>query len=269
MSDEIIISRSTSQQKQQTTFATEVIDLPSGGKYYPPSDPLSKGHVEMKHMTAKEEDILTSPNLLKKGIAIEKLLESLIVDKNIDVNKLLSGDKNALIFACRRLAYGDNYGPVEVSCTKCSNKSRVNIDLGQLNNKQIEESLISGENGEFNYTLPHSKSVITFRLLTSGDEKLIEKEIQSMSKIKKDVSSEITTRLKNMVTSVNGETDKARIKEFIDNMLSKDALSLRQYIKSITPDIDSTFNFTCESCGNEERLGVPVTAQFFWPDSGL
>jgi len=268
MNDEIIITKSTTQ-KQKTTFATEIIDLPSQGKYYSTDNPLSKGHVEMKHMTAKEEDILTSPNLLKKGLAIEKLLESLIVDKNVDVNKLLSGDKNSLIFACRRLAYGDNYGPVEVTCTKCSTKSQVNIDLGNLTNKEIDPSISSTPNGEFEYTLPINKSVVTFRLLTSGDEKMIEKEIQSMSKIKKDVSSEITSRLKNMVTSVNGETDKAKVKEFIDNMLSRDAFSLRQYIKSVTPDIDSTFNFSCESCGNEERIGVPVTAQFFWPDSGV
>jgi len=124
MSDEIIITRSTTSKEfsTQQTYPTEIIDLPSQGKFYDTSNPLSKGVVEMKFMTAKEEDILTSPNLLKKGLAVDKLLESLIVDKSINLDTLLSGDQNALIFAARRLAYGDNYGPLDIQCPKCTTK---------------------------------------------------------------------------------------------------------------------------------------------------
>lgn len=271
MSDEIIITRSTPSKEinTQQTYPTETIDLPSQGKFYDSSNPLSKGTVEMKFMTAKEEDILTSPNLLKKGLAVDKLLESLIVDKSISLDTLLSGDKNALIFAARRLAYGDTYGPLDIQCPKCSTKNKVNVDLAQIQNKSLESEITVDNNNEFTYTLPVSKATITFRPLTSADEKSIERDNIAISKLKKDSSSEVTSRLRYMITSINGERDKGKLKSLIENLLAKDSLSLRQYIKTVTPDIDSSFNFVCEQCTYEERVAVPITAQFFWPDTGV
>ena len=271
MSDEIIITRSTTSKEfsTQQTNPTEIIDLPSQGMFYDTSNPLSKGVVEMKFMTAKEEDILTSPNLLKKGLAVDKLLESLIVDKSINLDTLLSGDKNALIFAARRLAYGDNYGPLDIQCPKCTTKNKVNVDLAQIQNKSTEPELTVDGNNEFTYTLPASKFVVTFKPLTSADEKSIERDNLALSKIKKDSSSEVTGRLRYMITSINGERDKGKLKSLIENLFAKDSLSLRQHIKSVTPDIDSSFNFVCEQCTHEERVAVPITAQFFWPDTGV
>lgn len=269
MSDQIILQRSNAP-KPQSTFPTELVDLPSKGHFYPPDSPLAKGQVEIKMMTAKEEDILTSPNLLKKGQAIDKLLESLIVDKNIKVSDLLLGDKNALIFAIRRLAYGDNYGPVEVSCPKCSSNNQVEINLSELKEKVFDETQYQPGANVFEYTLPVSKVAIKFKILTDGDEKVIEKENIALTKLNKGASSEITSRLKKMIVEVNGESDPAKIRSFVDTqLLSKDSLALRQHIKSITPDVDATFEFICKDCGSAERAAVPMTVQFFWPDSGV
>ena len=266
MSDEIVLQR-TVANKQQTAFPTETIDLPSKGHFYPPGSPLSKGTIELKLMTAKEEDILTSPNLLKKGLAIDRLLESLIVDKNIKINELLLGDKNAVIFAVRRLAYGDNYGPVDVSCPKCQVSNRVNINLGDIKEKELDESKYQPGVNEFEFTLPYSKSVVKFKLMTDSDEKDIERDSAALAKLNNKSSAEVTSRLKKSVIEFNGETDPVKLKSLIDNMQSRDSLALRQYIKEITPDIDATFEFSCKECGVEERAAVPLTVQFFWPDS--
>lgn len=269
MSDEIIISRTTpvNQIGQKQTFPTEVIDLPSKGYFYPKNSILSSGQIEIKMMTAKEEDILTNPNLLKKGLAIDKLLDSLIIDKNIKVNELLVGDKNALIFAVRRLAYGDSYGPLEIKCPKCQTSNQINVDLGQLKQKELDENKHERGVNIFSYTLPYSKSNIKYKLLTDADEKDIERENAAMSKINKGGSNEITLRLKKTIVEVDGDDDPAKIKTFVENMQSRDSLEFRKHVRSFTPDIDSTFEFCCKECGAEERAAVPMTVQFFWPDS--
>lgn len=270
MSEEISITRQNvvNQKPAAPTFPTEIIDLPSQGHFYDPKSKLSSGQIEVKLMTAKEEDILTSPNLLKKGLAVEKLIESLVVDKDIDLDQILVGDKNALIFAIRRLAYGDTYGPVEITCPKCSAVNKQNVDLSEIDYKEIDfDSYPKGVN-EFEYTLPASKITIKFKLLNAADEKMIERDIEGFAKLKKDSSSEITTRLKYMITSINGDTDKAKIKSFIDNnMLARDSSAFRQHAKAFSPDVDSRFNFCCTECSHQERVAVPMTVQFFWPNS--
>jgi len=270
MSDEISITRQSSVNPKPAapTFPTEIVDLPSRGHFYPSNSKLSTGQLEVKLMTAKEEDILTSPNLLKKGLAVEKLIESLVVDKDIDLDQILVGDKNALIFAIRRLAYGDTYGPVEITCPKCSAVNKQNVDLSEINYKEIDFDAYPKGVNEFEYTLPASKLTIKFKLLTSADEKMIERDIEGFAKLKKESSSEITTRLKHMITAINGDTDKAKIKSFIDNnMLAKDSSAFRQHVKVFSPDVDSRFNFCCTECSNQERVAVPMTVQFFWPNS--
>jgi len=249
----------------------ESVPLPSRGVIYSEGGSLfGQDTVDIKPMTAKEEDILTSQNLLRKGIAIDKLLESLVIDKNIDLDSMLSGDKSALIFASRRLAYGDSYGPLDVTCPACNEKAKVTIDLSELKYKETSQEVLPDENGEFSYKLPNSKVSIKIKLLTSGDEKIIEKNNQSMSKIKAGVTNEVTGRLKYMITEINGERNKAEIVKFVENsLLSKDSFELRKFLKEISPDIENTFEFTCDSCQSEERIFVPITAQFFWPDSAI
>ena len=173
----------------ETKFPTEIIDIPSKGHFYPKDSPLSSGKVEVKYMTAREEDILTSANLIKKGIVVEKLLESLIVDKSITSDELLIGDKNAVLIAARILAYGKIY-ELEYDGQK------LEVDLTSLKDKKLDESIISDGVNEFEFELPATKRKLTFKLLTSGDEKEIDKEVKGFEKVGDGIGYDLTTRLK-------------------------------------------------------------------------
>ncbi len=203
MSDEIIITRNNPSKdpSPQTSYPTERIDLPSKGYFYADNDPLSLGYVDMKMMTAKEEDILTSQNLIKKGVVLDKLLESLIVTVGVNIENLLLCDKNALFVAARRLAYGDSYGPVQIKCQKCYEDAKQVVNLGELREKPYEfEKITKGQNN-FEFQLPYSKKVVTFKLLNSKDEVDIDGELKATSKfVKSGGSTEVTTRLKKMMS---------------------------------------------------------------------
>ena len=248
-----------------TKFPTEVVELPSKGYFYPKDNPLSTGKVEMRYMTAREEDILTSPNLLKQGIAVDKLLETLIVDKKINLGDILIGDKNALIVAARILAYGKMYefvtfddGGEEVNAT---------IDLTTLNDKEIDFDKLSPNTNEFPFTLPNSERTITLKFLTHKDEKELEKEAEALKKLPGSVVKSMTSRMKRIIASVDGNSEKQHINEFVDNeLLSVDSLELRRYLNSINPDINMTTIATF-SDGREEEVAVEITAQFFWPSA--
>ena len=233
---------------------TEIVELPSKGLIYPASNPLSSGQVEIKYMTAKEEDILSNQSYIQKGIVVDKLLQSLIVSK-INYDDLIIGDKNAIMVAARVLGYGKDYkfnwGGEEIT-----------VDLSLIDPKPVDLDLFSTRNNEFEYTLPFSKTPITFKILTHGDESKITQELESLKKIHKDHSPELSTRLKYIVTSVDNERDKKVIREFVDNfMLARDAKALRSYILEIQPDIDLSF-FPPRS---ETRRSIPITINFFWP----
>ena len=271
MSDEIIITRGNQPKEQspQPTYPTERIDLPSKGYFYADNDPLSTGYVDMKMMTAKEEDILTSQNLIKKGIVLDKLLESLIVTPGVNIDNLLLCDKNALFVAARRLAYGDSYGPVQIRCQKCYEENKETINLGELKEKPYEFDKISKSSNTFEFVLPYSKKTVIFKLLSSKDEIDIDNELKATAKfVKSGGSTEITTRLKKMILAIDGKNDRGLINKYIDSeMVSKDSMALRAYARTVTPELDMSFNFTCPSCSHEERMDVPMTVQFFWPES--
>ena len=246
----------------EAKFPTEVVDLPSKGLLYPKDSPLSSGQIEVKYMTAKEEDILTSANLIQKGVVVEKLLESLIVDKSIKVDDLLIGDKNAVLVAARILAYGKDY-EVEVEGQK------VMVDLSSLKDKLIDESKVSDRSNEFEFQLPTTKRKLTFKLLTSADEKLIDKEIEGLKKIGDGISYDLTTRLKYMILSVDGDTKKTSINSFVDNeFLSRDSIEFRKYTNELMPDVDMTSTYT-DVNGNEKEFTVPMTVTFLWPNAGI
>jgi phage FluMu protein Com len=211
-----------------------------------------------------------SQNLIKKGIVLDKLLENLIVDKDVKLDDLLLVDKNAILVAARRLAYGDGYGPVEVTCPKCREKNQVTFNLGEIKNEEFDFSNYTKGQNSFEFVLPYSKKTIHYRILTHKDEQQIENELKANNKILKGAgSNEVTARLRSMIISVDGNSDRNYIKKFVETeMVSRDALALRQYIKKNTPDVDLNFDFTCTDCSHEERLGVPLTVTFFWPDTG-
>ena len=248
-----------------TKFPTEVVELPSKGYFYPKDSPLASGKVEMKYMTAREEDILTSPNLLKQGIAIDKLLESLIIDKNINMNDLLIGDKNALIIAARILAYGKEYEFMLLD--ENGDEVIVTTDLTKLNDKEIKFDKLPPNSKEFPFTLPNSERAITLRFLTHKDEKELESEAVALKKVSSSIVRTMTSRMKRIIVSVDGNSEKQHINDFVDKeLLSVDALAIRKYINSINPDIVMTTLATFPD-GREEEVAVELTAQFFWPTS--
>lgn len=241
---------------------TETVELPSKGLVYPKESPLASGTVEMKYMTAKEEDILTNVNYLAKGIAIDKLLQSLIVDKKVNFNDLILGDKNAIMLAARILSYGKDYSFLY-------NGEQATVDLSELGPKKFDEELVKEHNGEFPFTLPQSKNEITFKFLTHKDEKDIAREVEGLKKMDKDISPEGSTRFKYMIQSVNGTKEKNEIRKFVDGfLLAQDARALRKYYAEITPDIDFKGKVQTDS-GVEEDVDVPIGITFFWPDSGI
>ena len=245
----------------EVKFPTEVVDLPSKGLLYPKDSPLSSGKIEIKYMTAREEDILTSANLIKQGVVVEKLLESLIVDKSIKVDDLLIGDKNSVLIASRILAYGKEY-EVEIEGQK------VVVDLTKLKDKLLDESIASDGVNEFEFELPATKRKLTFRLLTSGDEKTIDEEVKGYEKLH-GIGYELTTRLKQQIVSVDGDTKRASINSFVDNeFLSRDSIAFRAHVANIMPDVDMTSTFT-DADGNEKEFTVPMTVTFLWPSANI
>jgi hypothetical protein len=244
-------------------FPTEIVELPSKGLIYPKDNPLSSGKIEMKYMTAKEEDILTNQNYISKGIVLDKLIESLIVSK-VDINDIVIGDKNALLIASRVLGYGKDY-QFRGYNSDTRQIEDFTVDLTTLEDKLLDPNdLIEEGVNEFKFELPHSKTPITFKILTHGDEKKIDREIQGLQKINKDSIPEISTRLKYLITSVDGDTEKKSIREFVDKyMLAKDSRALREEIRRISPDVE--LKYTGE--GAEEGINIPINLNFFWPDA--
>ena len=244
-------------------FPTEVVELPSKGLIYPKDNPLSSGKVEMKYMTAKEEDILTNQNYISKGIVLDKLIESLIVSK-VDINDIIIGDKNALLIASRVLGYGKDY-TFRAYNSDTKQIEDFTVDLTTLNDKNLDpNNLIEEGINNFSFELPHSKTSITFKILTHGDEKKIDREIQGLQKINKESIPEISTRLKYTITSVDGDTEKKTIREFVDKyMLARDSRALRAEIARVSPDV----NLKYVGEGAEEGINIPVNLSFFWPDA--
>jgi hypothetical protein len=234
---------------------TETIELPSKGLLYPSDSPLASGIISMKYMTAREEDILTNQSYIQNGTVIDKLLQSLIVSK-INYSDLLIGDKNALLIASRILGYGKDY-------TFMYGGREETVDLTQLSNKKLDESLYTKGVNKFNFELPYTGTHITFKLLTHGDEIKIQNEIKGLQKITPNTSPEATTRLKHMILAIDGDEEQKNIRNFVDNyLLARDARAFREYVSQIQPDVDLTF---FPGSGGES-INIPIGLNFFWPD---
>jgi len=244
---------------QTNKFPSEIVELPSKGLLYPQDSPLASGKLEMKYMTAKEEDILTNQNFIERGVVIDKLLQALIVDKKVEYNKLLIGDKNALLIAARILGYGKDY---EFSY----GTGKEVIDLSLLNNKTVDEAQFKDGKNEFEWKAPATGTVIKFKLLTHGDEQKVQTEVKGLQKINKESSAELSTRLKYMILAVDGSEDTKEIREFVDNrFLARDSREFRKHIEKISPDVDMTFY----PQDVEEGVSIPIGVTFLWPDANV
>ena len=237
-------------------FPTEEVQLPSKGLLYPKDSPLSSGKVELKYMTAKEEDILTNQSYIQKGTVLDKLLQSLIVNKDIKIDDLYVGDKNALFIAARILGYGKDY---EVTILGVKEK----IDLSQIEAKNIDYKALEDANNSFTYKLESTGTVLGFKLLNGHDEKKVQKELDGLKKINPGFTPALTTRLKYMITSVDGKDEKKDIRDFVDNyFLARDSRAFREHVRNISPDMDLTVQLD-----SGEEVTVPIGLTFFWPDA--
>ena len=250
---------------------TEFVELPSRGQFYSSDHPLhNQETVELRFMTAKDEDILTSQALLKNGLAIDRLVTNLLVDKNINPDDLLIGDKNALLVAARVSGYGADY-TVQVSCPSCGTAQAHTFDLTAFENNegiQPDENNESGvaatDNGTFTAVLPRTGYTAEFRLFTAQDEKDVMQTTAKKTKHKL-ADSMATDLLKVLIVSINGVADRAEVNNFIDNMPAQDARHIRGCLQVVTPNVDMTQSCECSSCGAVTDMEVPFTAEFFWP----
>jgi len=242
-------------------FPTEVIDLPSKGLVYPKEHPLSSGQVEIKYMTAKEEDILTSPNLIEKGIVLDKLLESIIVTEGVKLDDFIIGDKNTLLVSARILGYGKDY-PIMIA------DEEVNVDLTNLKEIWIDENnLVEPHKNAFKFTTPTSKNQIVFSILDGH----MEKQLDDLNKAyeKAGQSRELTNRYKLIIQSVDGKTEAKDIDDFVDNQfMARDSMAFREYITNVVPDIDFSTKIKLAD-GSEQEVTVPMTVRFFWPNASI
>lgn len=237
----------------------EIIELPSKGLLYPESSPLSSGKVEMRYMSTEDEDILTNRNYINDDSVFNRLLKSVLVDKSIDLEDLLLGDKNALLMACRILGYGPEY-------TIYYNRKPVTIDLQKLKHKEVDFSLFKKGENNFEYTLPYSGNKVTFRLMTEKLEKLIEADIAGYKKIDPKSNPSVSVKTQHIITSIEGNTSREAINDFVKNsLLPRDRKALYKYMESIEPDIDMSYEITI-SDDQKEVIEVPITTNFFWPE---
>jgi hypothetical protein len=243
---------------------TEYVDLPSQGRYYPEGHPLhGEDTIEIRQMTAKEEDILTSATLLKKGIALDKVVENIIVDKRVDPKSLLVGDRNAIIIAARVSGYGSDYN-VTLTCPNCGTKDK---RVFSLNNADINHAddyfdlgVIHEGGGIFSANLHRLQDVqVQFRLMTGADE-------TALAKAAKAKENFATRQLYRIVHSVNGDSSQSTVRSLIENLPMIDARLIRAAYKAVNPNVELNYDFVCGNCSNEQELEVPITAEFFWPD---
>mgnify|MGYP005994964045 FL=1 len=244
-------------------FPTEVISLPSQGKCYPESNPLSKGQIEIKYMTAKEEEILASQNLIRKGVVLDKLFESIIVDKGVNVDDILIGDKNAIMLATRILGYGKDYN-IETE-DEMGEKESITVDLSKIQTKEVDFEKLNQEN-KYQFTTS-TGVVIEYKFLSHGDEKKIETDIRALDRLNKGgVSAEITTRYRHMILSVDSKDDVKSITDFINNkFLTKDTRAFRKELSSLQPDVVMEYEYDNEVSGEKEKRPIPMGVGFFWP----
>jgi hypothetical protein len=243
---------------------TEHVALPSMGKFYPPDHSLNGiEEVEIRFLSAKELDILSSKTLLSKGLAVDRMLQNILIDKSINVDELLLADKNAIIIAARVGTFGSDY-PVDISCPECGNVYEHTFDLSEPETKDIDHVEVS-ENSTFFITLPKTSVNVECRLLNSKDEKFLEERAKKKEKMGLPDSS-ITDQYKSFIVSLNGNTDRGLVDEFVDVMPAADMHFLQKEYAKSNPELELDEECVCTNCGNVSEVSVPFTANFFWPE---
>lgn len=245
---------------------SEFVVLPSKGRFYPEGHPLHNQELlEIKQMTAKEEDILTSETLIKNGIVIDRLVGSIIKDKKIDPSSLLVGDRSAIVLTARKTGYGNIYD-TSINCPSCGEKNSFSFDLNDsvLDHGEIPEGCSDLGNGKFEIVLPRTKIKVVVKMLNGYDEVEMSKEA-AKRKGRNKSENQVSSQLKKIIYSVNGNTEHRVIDYFVTNVPSIETKFLRDTYVKLTPKIEMKTDFTCESCSFTDELEVPLNTEFFWP----
>ena len=247
---------------------TEFVELPSKGRGYPQEHPLhGQETIEIKFMTAKEEDILTSQSLLKNGLAVDRFLQNIIIDKRIKPDDLIIGDKNAILIAARGSGYGYDY-ETTVICPECGTKNRMEFDLRNpkvVGEFKVDQTIISQiDNGTYSTQMPFSKFTIQFRLMTGADETILSQAIVNTPE--ESGTNLLTGQFKRLITSIEGHTEQSVIDQYVENMPTIDSRHFKICLRSITPNVEIKETLNCKSCGFEKEVEVPFGTDFFWPD---
>ena len=254
------------KQELGVEIPVDAVPLPSKGAVYSHGHPLCNAEVvEYRSMTAKEEDILMSQALIKRGTVITELIKSCLINKNIDVQTLLSGDRNALMIAIRASGYGAIYEPI-YACPSCEFKNELQIDLNNLPIKPLTIEPSAPNMNSFAFKLPVSKKEVTFKFLNGREEEEIVSEMETLKKKGLLNSNLVTARLLRCITSIDGNDNKSLISRFVQYMPARDSLLLREYIDKHEPGVDMKVDFKCNNCDHFEEVTLPFGANFFWPN---
>ena len=252
--------------QQQATYSppTTLVNLPSLGKFYPQGHPLYDAEtVEVKPMTTREEEILTNQSLIEKGLVIDRLIKSVLLDESIEPTSLLIGDRNAILIALRVDAYGEDY-EITVPCPRCTKAQQKVVDLSTLSHSKNHLELDTTEEGTFVVELPRTGAKLELKMMNGEDEKKVSEATQKQKKY--GLERPLANQYSQMIVSVNGERDLNTISSFASSMPAYDSRFLRKAYKAIVPDVDMSFDFQCEDCGHEQGMEVPITANFFWSE---
>lgn len=265
------VQSATQTAKRDFGFELPVatVPLPSGGKVYPDGPLHMAESIDIKAMTAREEDILMNRTLVKKGTVITELIKSCVMDKSIDVNSMISGDRNALMVAVRITGYGADYSP-KITCPACETQQDWSLNLEELPIRELDleklHQVAPGQNA-FELALPVSKKIVVFKFLTGKEEERILQDLEAKKKKGIIQDNLVTTKLMNSIISIDGSTERGFINQFCQYMPARDSLVLRKVMDESQPGIDMTADFTCNSCGHTEVIAVPLGASFFWPNA--
>ena len=245
----------------------EVVPLPSRGIIYDPDSTLyNRETIQIKAMTAKEEDILSSRAYLKEGTAIEKLIGSCVTDKSFNVDDLITGDKNALMVSIRITGYGSDY-KVEHVCKNCGTRQDVTVDLGALELKRLTQQPVEPGKNIFAFELPVTKKVVCYKFLNGHDDREEELKQKRLANLNMTADNNVTNFLERIIISIDGITDKNKIRHFIANMPALDSRKLRLHVNNSEPGIDMSWKYSCKKCSHDNEFSLPVTPEFFWPST--
>lgn len=269
MSDEILKKANVKPKSSGEEYAIpfDTVPLPSKGLLYSDGPLAGKDSIEVHYLTAIQEDILTSPNLLQSGKMLDTLLHSVIKDKTIEPEKLTLGDRNAIVIWLRSTGYGSDY-PVQIRCGSCGHEWAHEFDLGTLDVRELEVKPDS--DGLFSFEMPTTQKAIRFKLLTSADELAILKRVEAIQKKQgSSVDRSLSLKMMASICEVDGEQDPMLVKMFVESLPVKDARAFREHMGEMEPGVLMTQDCECPSCGNVSEEVIPIRGNFFWPDSGV